>query len=209
MAKENLRKLELILTIIIGLVGLVTVIFAILNMANVSGVKPDVVLIYIFGVTLLLCGLIFLLVGIVAGDSDPKVGMVDLIIASVLLGFGLFSLIGETSKILQNIVGLLLPIVIACFGFALTIRGVVSIAQKKDQKKGILVLILGIISLAVGIVFAIFSKDGGNLYNVLWLLIGLSMTGSAIIALVNVIKENKRAHKEENKVVEAETKEKK
>ncbi len=177
----NNQTLKIALGIIIGITGVLTVIFSILNLAKVESVNPSTVLQFLIGVILVVIGTS---VSVLAIFSESPAKPVAFISAAIVLGLGISLFIQE--GVVYSIVGLVFPIVVACFG---TLTFILSIVQgiKKTNNKFVLNMILSAGLIAAGVCFAVFNKNT-TLQAIIWLLIGFTIIALSIIYIVFTIK---------------------
>lgn len=177
----NNQTLKIALGIIIGITGVLTVIFSILNLAKVESVNPSTVLQFLIGVILVVIGTS---VSVLAIFSESPAKPVAFISAAIVLGLGISLFIQE--GVVYSIVGLVFPIVVACFG---TLTFILSIVQgiKKTNNKFVLNMILSAGLIAAGVCFAVFNKNK-TLQAIIWLLIGFTIIALSIIYIVFTIK---------------------
>lgn len=175
---------KLIYGVVAAIAGLATVILAIVALADNSA-DPSKALRIILGILFVVVGGCAFVLGLAKKDEEE--GKAGLIISGALaIGFGSFMFTNWAGGFLGVLVGYLYPILVASVGGALVVKAIIDLVQKKEQKPAIIMLCVGAVMLALGIVFAVFAEDWAA--KVIWLLVGLSLLAVAAFNLVKWVK---------------------
>ena len=185
---KKIKAYKAALSVTLLVIGVLTAVFAILNMAGKSTkVEPDIILRYIAGIALIIIGLSSVIFNLVI--SNKKLLGKTLPLNALLIGGGIFLLLGEANTIMTVIVGKLFPIIITTMGGIIIIISIIYIAKKEAIAKNVWVLILGAALLGVGITFV--SIDNDLTKNITWLFAALIMVAFSIYQIVEIIRDKK------------------
>lgn len=195
---KKLSTLRIILSIVLLIAGVLTVVFSILALAGKETIHPTTALRFVMGVTLCIFGIVNFAMAIIK-DNDKAV---SLSISAITLGVGIFLFLKEAGSLVDYLVGLAIPLIIACFGGIYLFKGIFD-AVKKVNHRFVAEIILGAVLLTVGIVFTIFSKD---LINVIWLIVGVGIIALSVVQLIFIARKRKTSINTNN-ATDAEVKE--
>lgn len=182
---EKVKQFKVGILILNLILGVVTTVLAILCLANVKiGGDAGVVLKWIISIGIILAGLITLIIGIVKSVT-VKVGFINnFVIGSVFTGVAIYLMTDTGNEIFNNVIGILVPMIVACFGTALFISAIVRMIRKEPTIKTVPALIVSVILIVLGVVFATLCSKNPNLVNVVWLLLGIGIIITSIGNLV-------------------------
>lgn len=172
---ESLKKYawhKLVLGVVAACAGLATVILAIVKMCKEDAAGPAKAIQIILGIILIVVGACAVVASFVAADDEKEQGA-TLISGAISVGFGAFLLTKYGEGLLDVIVCYIWPILIASVGGAFVVKAIVDLCTKKDRKSAIVLMVVGAVMLALGIVFAVFVEDWSG--RVSWLLLGLTV----------------------------------
>ena len=148
----------------------------------VDGEKFTRIIFIIFGIFLLVYGIITLIRSLMAGRNGGSIPMMSLIVSIILLGIGAF--FAAASDSIVSVVSVITLI----YGIILIIDGVIKIVDysmnRKDGVSTAFMLFSAVISLALGIVIAINPFGAAQ---VLWVVLGISVIVSAVIDVISLI----------------------
>lgn len=181
---KSYKTASIVSFVLLFLAGICTVIFAILSISNVQGFDASLVLRIIVGISLLFAGLIGILVGLIKGRESIDTTLV--LSGAASFGLGVFFFL-EISAAFVGIFGArVLPIVLACVGFGLAVKGLISLFQKDIKKVGICYLITGLLFGVLGTVLACIDMKTSS--DVFWIILGVLLAIGSIVAIVRVAK---------------------
>lgn len=186
---KKVNAIRIITTIITILVGIVTVILAIVALVNKdSGSTANLAIRIMFGVYCLVLAIVLAILHI--AKSPKTFDLKAVALYGPLTGFGIFLFTGAAGLALDIVVAVMLPALVAGFGIFLVIKAIVDMINGNGTTtKNVITLVVGILVAALGIVFCVLADR--TLANVIWIILGVLITISAIVALVGFIKNRK------------------
>ena len=208
---KNLMKImwvKICVAIFLVIIGVTTVALAIMQLVNDTGFDSTFAIRIITGVACMVFGVTEFIIGLT--KSDENASLKESIAGAIIIGVGVFLCLPAAFSILNTLVGYMLPILVACGGFAIAIKGVITAFQKAPLKKWLVFVVVGAIIGTLGVIFTVFYE---KLSNVIWLILGcgIALGGIAdILIIINDYKTKKKTNIEQKieKPVESEKVEK-
>lgn len=200
MGKKLLKLfwIKVVAAVVLIVIGILTITFAILElMGRPVGVDPTFPIRIVIGIALSVFGVVELIIGLTKNEEHTSIK--EAITGAAIAGVGVFLFLNEAKIILDDLVGYLLPIIVACCGFAVAIKGVVEACQKVPGKKWLVLIIVGVIIGTLGTVFVIFNE---KLSKVIWLILGIAIALGGVADLLLVVNSYRTGKKAVKKVEE-------
>ena len=165
--------------------GIATVVFAILNLAGVDSVPALTALRFVIGSTALLFGTLKLISAYFNKENEEN--LANIVTSAMLIGLGVFLYLGESELVLSIIVGKALPIIIACCGYAILIKGIVYLVRGGEKMMSFAMICIGLV---FGVIGTLFAAIIDTVY-ITWIILGIiiSLFGTYKIIKVKRIEE--------------------
>lgn len=183
------KILKIITAATIALASVTMIILAIINLVqNNDGISETVAFRIVACILLILASILSTILVIA---KDPHHFNARLVVYNgLLLGAGIFVVLPAASDVADIIVGYLVPCFLIGLGIYFVVAAIVSLINKINSKNtDIISLILGLILLVLGILLLCYAKEATK---VMWLIIGVILLATSIIALVNILKKDKK-----------------
>jgi len=174
---KNMTVYSVVIGIIAFIIGLLTLVFSILNIAKVGHFESTIVLRITIGVMLCILGLANAVVLLI---NRGKLNISAIAGNAVVIGFGIFLFLNQSKQIINQIVGVAFPIVVASFGAILLVKSIVELSRGNGGSY-VFALIVGLALLIGGILFAVFHV---KLQDFIWLVVGLAIMISSVSFIV-------------------------
>lgn len=190
---KKVNTIRIITTIITILVGIVTVILAIVALVNKeTGSTTNLAIRIMLGVYCLVFAIVLAIFHI--AKSPKTFDFKAVALYGPLTGFGIFLFTAAAGAVLDIVVAVMLPAIVAGFGIFLLVKAIVDMINGNGTTtRNVITLVVAILIAALGIVFCALANY--TLANVIWIILGVLITAGAIVALVGFIKNRKAINK--------------
>lgn len=184
MTKSN-KILRVVTAAAIAVASITMIILSIINLVSKKDGASETLAFRIIACVLLIFASILSTCLVVS--KDPRHFDSRLVVYNgVLLGIGIFVVLPAASDVADIFVGYLIPCILIGLGAFFIIASIISLANKINKKNtDIVTIILGLILLTAGILLVCFAKEATR---VMWLLIGIILLISSVVALVKALK---------------------
>ena len=197
---EKFAWLQLIFGLVLVGLGVLTIILA----ANGKGDADfDKTICIVWGIVLFLIAVLIIVFDILA--FTDKADFVGLLVSGLFIGLGVFVLAKQ--DIIREVIATLLPYLLISIGGVLLLKTIILAVKRVNFKAWILPFVLGVIFVAIGIVF-IFVDD---MLNVIYIGIGVLFIVLGAVEMIGFVSvmANRRAREKGNLPEKARGKKKK